>query len=159
MSRLFSKFDQLCEQHGVYKLHTMGDAYVVMGYTGKVAKDRRTLDDAIIEGYNVLQVALQMLEILQEECKRMTTPFSTNLELKMGLHTGKILGGIIGSKIVRYDIFGHDVLIAKKIEQRGTAGSVYASESFHNLLRRKPFIWDTFDWQEVEKIKIENSDK
>ena len=64
MSRLFSKFDQLCEQHGVYKLHTMGDAYVVMGYTGKVVKDRRTLDDAFIEGYNVLLVALQMLEIL-----------------------------------------------------------------------------------------------
>ena len=38
------------------------------------------------------------------------------------------------------------------------AGFVFASESFHNLLRRKPFIWDTFDWQEEKKIKIENSD-
>ena len=89
----------------------------------------------------------------------MPTPFLKNLELKIGIHTGKILGGIIGSKIVRYDIFGHDVLIAKKIELKGDAGSVFASESFHNLMRRKPFIWDTFDWQEVEKIKIENSDK
>ena len=117
-----------------------------MGYTGKVAKDRRTLDDAIIESYNVLQVAMQMLEIFQEECKRLTTPFTANLELKVGIHTGKILGGIIGSKIVRYDIFGHDVLIAKKIEKISSGGSVYVSESFHNLLRRKPFIWDTFDW-------------
>lgn len=99
-----------------------------------------------------------MLEILQEECKRLTTPFARNLELKIGIHTGKILGGIIGSKIVRYDVFGRDVLIAKKIEQRGLAGFVFASESFHNLLRRKPFIWDTFDWQEEKKIKIENSD-
>ena len=54
MSRLFAKFDQLCEQHGVYKLHTIGDCYVVLGYTGKVAKDRRTMEDAIIEGYNIL---------------------------------------------------------------------------------------------------------
>lgn len=60
ISRLFSKFDQMCEQHGVYKLHTLGDSYFVMGYTGKVAKDRRTMDDAINEGYNVLQMAMQM---------------------------------------------------------------------------------------------------
>ena len=45
MSRLFSKFDQLCEQHGVYKLHTMGDAYVVMGYTGKVASRLRRIGE------------------------------------------------------------------------------------------------------------------
>jgi len=70
LSRLFSKFDMLCEQYGVYKLHTLGDTYIVMGYSGKVAKDRRTLDDTIIEGYNVLQVAHQMLEIMQEERKR-----------------------------------------------------------------------------------------
>ena len=54
MSRLFAKFDSLCEQHGVYKLHTMGYSYIVMGYTGKVAKDRRTHEDAILEGYNIL---------------------------------------------------------------------------------------------------------
>ena len=48
----------MCEQHGVQKLHTLGDSYIVMGYTGKVAKDRRTMEDAILEGYNVLQVAM-----------------------------------------------------------------------------------------------------
>lgn len=106
MSRLFAKFDQLCEQHGVYKLHTIGDCYVVLGYSGKVAKDRRTSEDAIIEGYNILQVAMQMTEILQEECKRSSNPFLKNVDLNVGIHTGKILGGIIGSKIVRYDVFG-----------------------------------------------------
>ena len=97
----------------------MGHAYVIMGYNGKVAKDRRTTEDAIMEGYNVLQVALQMLEIVQEEKKRLITPYLKNLDLKMGIHTGKILGGIIGSKLVRYDIFGHDVLIVKRIEAHG----------------------------------------
>ena len=47
-----------------------------------------------------------MIEIVQEECKRSNNPFLKNVELKVGIHTGKILGGIIGSKIVRYDIFG-----------------------------------------------------
>ena len=146
MNRLFSKFDQLCEQHGVYKLHTMGDSYVVMGYTGKIAKERRTADDQIIEGYNVLQVGLQMVEIIQDERKRTTNPFLKSLDLHVGIHTGKIVGGIIGSKLVRYDIFGQDVLIAKKIEQQALAGSVTVSEPFYKLIQQKPFIWDTFDW-------------
>ena len=42
LSRLFSKFDQLCEQIGVYKVHTIGDCYVIMSYTGKIAKERRS---------------------------------------------------------------------------------------------------------------------
>ena len=36
---------------------------------------------------------------------------------------------------------------------------MYVSEEFHNLLRKKPFIWDTFDWQETKKIKIENTER
>ena len=48
----------------------MGNSYIVMGYTGKVAKDRRTHEDAILEGYNVLQVAMQMIEVVQEERKK-----------------------------------------------------------------------------------------
>ena len=42
LSRLFSKFDELCATKKVYKVHTIGDCYVIMGYTGKVAKERRT---------------------------------------------------------------------------------------------------------------------
>ena len=42
LSRLFSKFDQLCDSIGCYKVHTIGDCYVVMGYTGKIAKERRS---------------------------------------------------------------------------------------------------------------------
>lgn len=131
----------------------------MLGYSGKVAKDRRTGEDAIIEGYNILQVAMQMTEILQEECKRSSNPFLKNVDLNVGIHTGKILGGIIGSKIVRYDVFGQDVQIAKKIMLNGEPGNVYVSEEFHNLLRKKPFIWDTFDWQETKKIKIENTER
>ena len=43
LSKLFSKFDQLTEAHGVYKVHTIGDCYVIMGYTGKTPKFRRTV--------------------------------------------------------------------------------------------------------------------
>ena len=54
LNRLFSKFDNLCEQHGVQKVHTLGEIYVIMGYSGKINKDKRSLDDAFQEAYNVL---------------------------------------------------------------------------------------------------------
>ena len=58
-----------------------------------------------------------MLDIVAEERKRINSPYLKNLDLKVGMHTGLILGGIIGTKIVRYDIFGQDVVVAKNIEQ------------------------------------------
>ena len=54
LSRLFSKFDQLCEQIGVYKVHTIGDCYVVMSYTGKIPKERRSQAVQIEEAYRVI---------------------------------------------------------------------------------------------------------
>lgn len=57
MNRLYSKFDNICEQEGTYKVHAMADTYVVSGYKGKTAQEKRTLDDAITEAFAVLQVA------------------------------------------------------------------------------------------------------
>lgn len=58
LNRLYSKFDNLCEQYGVQKVHTIGEIYVIMGYSGKTNKEKRSIDDAFNEAYNVLQVAL-----------------------------------------------------------------------------------------------------
>ena len=155
ISRLHSKFDQLCEQHSVYKLHTIGNTYTIMGYTGWTAKDRRGIDHMIQEGYNVLQVGIQMLEIVNDESKRFPNMHLDKLKMKIGIHTGRIIGGVIGTKIVRYDIFGRDVIIAKKVKQHGEAGSVLVSRHFHDLMKKKPIVWDTFDWQEDKHIRVE----
>jgi phospholipid-translocating ATPase len=42
LSKLFSRFDQLCDLHNVYKVHTIGDCYVIMGYNGKIDKSKRS---------------------------------------------------------------------------------------------------------------------
>ena len=86
-------------------------------------------------------------------------PFLRNLDLRVGIHTGKILGGIIGSKIVRYDVFGQDSLITRSILRNGQPGSVIVSEEFSLLLQNKQFICDTFDWVDQEKMKLETSDR
>ena len=93
-----------------------------MGYTGKVAKERRTEQVQVDEAYRVVQTGLMMLKIINEERERFDNPALKNLNMRIGIHTGSIVGGIIGTKIVRYDIFGPDVLIANKMESNGLAG-------------------------------------
>lgn len=56
--------------------------------------------------------------------------------MRIGIHTGRIVGGIIGTKVVRYDIFGQDVLIANKMESNGKQGCVCISENTLDLLKQ-----------------------
>lgn len=48
--------------------------------------------------------------------------------MRIGVHTGSIIGGIVGTEIVRYDIYGSDVVVANKFEEHGTIGKVHISE-------------------------------
>lgn len=66
LSKMFSRFDQLCEQHKVYKVHTIGDCYVIMGYNGRMDKNKRSLNVVINEAYQVIKVAHEMIEIINE---------------------------------------------------------------------------------------------
>ena len=109
-------------------MHTIGDCYVIMSYTGKIAKERRSPIVQVEEAFRVIQVGLEMINIIAEERNKTKSPALRNLDMRIGIHTGKIVGGIIGTKVVRYDIFGQDVLIANKMESNGVAGSVCISE-------------------------------
>jgi class 3 adenylate cyclase len=54
--------------------------------------------------------------------------------MRIGIHTGRVVAGIIGSKVVRYDIFGDGVLIANKMETHGIPGKVCISEETRKIL-------------------------
>lgn len=156
---MYSKFDNLCEQYSIYKVHTLGDIYVIIGYRGKVSGEKRTLEDALTEAYNMLQAAHQLYEIVREERDRLKDPNLQSLDVQVGLNTGKIVAGIIGTKVVRYDIFGQDVLIANLIMRIAEGSLVTVSESFRQIIAQKPFIFDTFDWQEYRNLKVPDTDK
>lgn len=56
--------------------------------------------------------------------------------MRIGVHTGRVVAGIIGSKVVRYDIFGSGVLIANKMESNGIPGKVCISEDTRSLISK-----------------------
>ena len=75
-----------------------------------------------------------MIDIISDVRNGSNNPGLKDLNMRIGIHTGKIVAGIIGTKIVRYDIFGSDVLIANKMESNGLSGEVIVSDETKNLL-------------------------
>lgn len=115
LAKVFTRFDQLCEEYRVYKVHTIGNQYVAMGYNGKTEKNRRFKGVVVDETYRMIQTGLEMIDIIKEIRESYNDPQYANLDVRVGIHTGKVVAGIIGSKIVRYDILGEGVLITNKI--------------------------------------------
>lgn len=109
-----------------------------MGYNGRPEKDRRTKKAATEEAARVLQVGFEMLEYVKEIGAELGARHSGELKIRIGIHTGRVVAGIIGSKIVRYDILGEGVLITKKLQVHGAIDSVCISEATKETLEQDP---------------------
>lgn len=66
LNKIFTRFDQLCEEYKTYKVHTVGDCYVIMSYNGKIEKSKRSKAVIIEETSRCLNLGLQMVEIVNE---------------------------------------------------------------------------------------------
>jgi len=125
LSALFTKFDKVCVQCSLYKVYTIGDCYVALSFYDKSRRDKQQ------EVKNMVNMALAMLQIIREV--RQEIKFD-GLDMRIGLHTGTIIGGIVGTDIIRYDVWGRDAIIANKMESEGKQGYINVSESTKNLL-------------------------
>ena len=131
LMELFKEFDHETKICHVYKVHTIGDCYVVMGFNGKVSMNERNYYE---EAKNVVKMGEGMIRIIRSVRKKVNFEL---LDMRIGIHTGRVIAGIIGSSVVRYDIFGSDVLIANKMESAGTPGRINISEETKNILESK----------------------
>ena len=109
LQKVFSRFDQICEDNKVYKVHTIADCYVIMGYNGRIDKNRRQKVNVVDEANRVIQSGLEMMETIKEMKESSDSSRLKQLDMRVGIHTGQVVAGIIGSKVVRYDIFGEGV--------------------------------------------------
>lgn len=130
LSKLFTKFDNLCEQNQVYKVHTIGDCYVVLGL---LVEDDDSSRDPMTECLNMVQMALSMINCIKD----VNREEGLELNMRIGIHTGDIVAGITGTKIVRYDIYGPDVDFANKMESGGQAGQINVSEITKAILEKE----------------------
>ena len=150
LSGLFTRFDNLCIEHDVYKVHTIGDCYVIMGY--KTNQKRKPAKEAV----NVVNFAKSLIEVIEETNQQN----HCELNMRVGIHTGEVIGGITGTNIVRYDIYGSDVLIANKMESNGEPGKIAVSESTKLMLKEyKPHKYKFTQTKEINIPVLEKTIK
>ena len=115
LGALFSRFDELAEAHGVEKIKTIGDAYMA---AAGIPEPR--LDHAV-SAVNFAR------SIVAEAARAGDDPAS--LRLRVGIHSGPVVAGLIGRKRFVYDVWGHTVNVASRMESSGTAGRIHISSS------------------------------
>ena len=148
LKNLFTEFDKSCFKHNLYKLYTIGDCYVSISFMD--SSKRNPAQEAL----NTVNFAFDMIDII--DSVRQLINYH-DLNMRIGIHTGKIIGGVIGTEIVRYDIYGIDVIIANKMESSGQKGKIQISSATKRLIQDKMDLVNIKYNKQVqinEKIKI-----
>jgi len=100
-----------------------------------------------------------MIDSIREVREQSDDPNLKDLDMRIGIHTGKVVAGIIGSKVVRYDIFGQGVLIANKVESNGIAGKVCVTKDTQKILSHQPEVYNEYQFVEHKTIMLSSIGK
>ena len=122
LNRIFSEFDALADAHGLEKIKTIGDAYMAVAGLPEPWPDHAP---------RAARMALAMLDVIA----RLAAETGEKLALRIGLHSGPVVAGVIGRRKFTYDLWGDTVNTASRMESHGVPGTIHCSEATALLLQ------------------------
>jgi ligand-binding sensor domain-containing protein/class 3 adenylate cyclase len=121
----YTAFDRIVSKHGLEKIKTIGDSYMC---AGGIPAER---DDQAVAA---VAAALDIRDFMEDEKSRRLREGRPYFDLRIGLHTGPVVAGIVGEKKFAYDIWGDTVNIASRMESSGETGKINVSEATYRLV-------------------------
>ncbi|XDV22168.1 hypothetical protein PO909_027124 [Leuciscus waleckii] len=115
LNDLFGRFDRLCELTRCEKISTLGDCYYCVAGCPEPLPEH---------AYCCVEMGLGMIQAIEQFCQET----SETVDMRVGVHTGTVLCGILGMKRFKFDVWSNDVNLANLMEQLGVAGKVHLSE-------------------------------
>ncbi len=128
LNNCFIAFDNIIGKYKLEKIKTIGDSYMCAGGIP-------TPDDQ--QAYNMVRASLEIQQYIIANNKRRESEGLEAWDLRIGIHVGPIVAGVVGKKKYAYDIWGSTVNIASRMESNGAAGQVNISEATYELIKDK----------------------
>lgn len=122
LNEIFSAFDRLTERYGLEKIKTIGDAYMVVG-------------GLPMPQPNHPQAIAEMALAMREEIQKFNVRYHQNCSLRIGINTGPVVAGVIGTKKFIYDLWGDTVNIASRMESHGLPGTIQVTAATYEYLQ------------------------
>ena len=137
----FKRFDEITQQYGIEKIKTIGDAYMAAGglHTPRTSEPK-----------DVVKAALEMQQFMLARKAEREAQGQVAFNMRVGIHTGPVVAGIVGVKKFQYDIWGDTVNTASRMETNSQVGKVNISQATYELLKDDP----QFVFEKREKIEV-----
>jgi len=129
LDRIFREFDTIVQRHGLEKIKTIGDSY--MAAAGLPLAQADHVDRAVQAGLDMVAV----MPSLREE-------LGASVDVRVGVHAGPVVAGVIGTQKYAYDIWGDTVNVASRMESHGVPGRVQVSDDVRGLLGERYRVED-----------------